>query len=143
MTQISALTQATWTALFRAQTHARNQAEAALKAAKLPNLEVYDILWELEQAGRAGLRPYQLQERLLLPQYGVSRRLDNLQRQGLIDRRNSAEDGRGFVVYLTDKGRQTRTAIWQHYAPVIRQVIDTPLSQAEQDTLQALLSRLV
>ena len=53
-------------------TRAIEAVEARLKAADLPPLGWYDVLLELEKAGEAGLRPFELQARLLLPQYGVS-----------------------------------------------------------------------
>ena len=65
-----------WSRLMRAHRAALAAAEQALRAGGLPPLEWYDVLWELERAGP--LRPRDLQGRLLLAQYNLSRLLDRM-----------------------------------------------------------------
>ena len=65
---------------------AMSRVESALKAAGLPPLAWYEVLVELERAGGCGLRPFALEEALLLPQYGLSRLLARMEAAGLVVR---------------------------------------------------------
>ena len=135
-------TTAAWTRLIRASSHVLGQIDSALKAAQMPPLGWYDALWEIEQAGPDGIRPFQLEQRLLLPQYGLSRLIDRMVRDGLLLRREVAGDGRGQVLHLTDKGRDTRARMWPVYATALDANIARNLSQTEAADLARLLSRL-
>ena len=57
-----------WARLMKAQRVALARVEAGLKRAGLPPLAWYDVLLELERAGKAGLRPFELERALLLEQ---------------------------------------------------------------------------
>ena len=54
-----------WTRLLRAQNLALRSVERGLKEAGLPALDWYDVLLEVERAGAAGLRPYELERAVL------------------------------------------------------------------------------
>jgi DNA-binding MarR family transcriptional regulator len=83
-----------------------------------------------------------LKERLLLPQYGMSRLLDRMARAGLIDRDDAEDDGRGQVVRLTPKGLSTRQAMWPVYAGVLVRSVEAHFTDAEAAELARLLQRL-
>jgi len=142
MDNIPDQTMAIWVQLFRAQRSARQAVDAALKSARLPSLETYDILLELDRAGADGLRAFALEAALLLPQYGVSRLLERLRGQALVSRRPSPEDGRGVRFRITAKGRKMRTTMWKVYGPVIQTQLGGRLSKAEARTLAAILGKL-
>lgn len=135
-------TVAAWTRLVTAHRVLMDEVEAALKAASLPPLPWYDALWELERAA-AGLRPFELQERLLLPQYGTSRLLDRLVQAGLVERLACVEDGRGQLVRITDEGRATRQKMWPVYAERLCALVEAPLNEGEAARLAASLDRLI
>lgn len=133
---------AAWTRLVSASRLLVERVEAALKAKGLPPLGWYDALWELERAD-AALRPYALQERLLLPQYGTSRLLDRLVQAGLVERLPVEEDGRGQLVRITEAGREMRGRMWPVYAAEIRALVEAPLREGEAAALAASLGRLI
>ncbi|WP_233252644.1 MarR family winged helix-turn-helix transcriptional regulator [Maritimibacter sp. 55A14] len=116
--------------------------EYALKTAGLPKLSWYDALLEIEKAGAAGIRPFDLKERLLLPQYGMSRLLDRMAKAGLVDRQDVEDDGRGQIVRLTQKGRDVRQAMWPVYAATLTRSVERHLSQDEAAELHRLLKKL-
>src|SRR5262245_27538338 len=62
-----------WIALNRAQQAALLKIERALRDAKLPPHGWYDVLWELERAGEAGLRPFEIEGQILIAQSNISR----------------------------------------------------------------------
>jgi DNA-binding MarR family transcriptional regulator len=64
----------------------------------------YDVLVQLTEAER-GLRMAELARRVLLSKSGLTRLVDRMARQGLVRRRPSPEDRRGFYVVATTLGR--------------------------------------
>ena len=114
--------------------------ERALKDADLPSLEWYDVLLELDRAGP--LRPRELQDRLLLAQYNLSRLLDRMEKAGAVERGACQEDARGQMVTLTAAGRKLRATMWPVYASAIQQVIGTRLTGPQAKQLSDLLGRL-
>lgn len=142
MTKPDRATQAAWAALLTKSRTLLEAAEFALKSAELPPLAWYDALLELEKAGPEGLRPFELRERLLLPQYGTSRLLDRMVKAGLVDRRDCDDDGRGQIVSVSDKGKSVREAMWPVYARVLSERIGAKLTSEQAIHLARLLSKL-
>jgi DNA-binding MarR family transcriptional regulator len=64
----------------------------------------YDVLVQLTEAER-GLRMAELARRVLLSKSGLTRLVDRMAGQGLVRRRPSPEDGRGYYVVATTLGR--------------------------------------
>ena len=110
--------------------------------AGLPPLGWYDALLELEKAGEDGLRPFQLKERLLLPQSGTSRLLDRMERARLIRRTPHDNDARGQIVSLTEEGAALRQRMWSVYEKFLREAVERALRVEELHDLSALLGRL-
>lgn len=133
---------AAWTSLVTANRVLLEKIEKALKDAGLPQLGWYDALLEIDKADATGIRPFELKERLLLPQYGMSRLLDRMAKAGLVDRREVEDDGRGQIIRLTDKGRTTRQAMWPIYAGVLIRSVEQRLSKEEATELARLLRKL-
>jgi len=132
-----------WTRLLRLNKIALKRVEGILKKEKLPALSWYDILLELERAGAEGLRPYELEEVTLLPQYGVSRILEKIEKAGYLQRLTCDDDGRGQSVVITDAGLKMRQKMWSVYSAAIEEVVGTNLNEAEAATLSGLLKDLI
>jgi DNA-binding MarR family transcriptional regulator len=132
-----------WARLLKAERLALARVEAALEQAELPPLSWYDVLLELERAGKAGLRPFELERALLLAQYNLSRLLDRIERGGLIERAPCPQDGRGHVLRLTPRGLSMRKAMWPVYAQAIEAALGSCLDKTEAETLSTLLARII
>lgn len=132
--------QGAWVQLIRAHRSALCSVERALRAAELPPLEWYDVLLELERGGP--LRPRDLQDRLLLAQYNLSRLLDRMESEKLISRERCSEDARCQWVSATDAGRALRRRMWPVYAGAIRQAVGERLTDAQAERLADLLGRV-
>ena len=65
----------------------------------------YDVLVQLTEAEPGGLRMAELARRVLLSKSGLTRLVDRMASQGLVRRRPSPEDGRGYYVVATKLGR--------------------------------------
>ena len=131
-----------WTALVSASRRLLERIEAELKAAGHPPLAWYDVLLEIEKAEPDGLRPFEITDRLLLPQYGTSRLLDRIIKAGLLERQPCVDDARGHVIHITDQGRAIRQAMWPVYAQVLSEEVESRLAPEESLQLARLLEKL-
>ncbi|WSH65344.1 helix-turn-helix domain-containing protein [Rhizobium ruizarguesonis] len=132
-----------WTSIMRARERLLGAIEADLKAAGMPPLAWYDVLWELARSQDGKLRPYEIEERTLLAQYNLSRLIDRLEREGLVRREVFAEDGRGRWVVISDAGRKLRERMWIVYAKSIETHIGCKLAESEAKTIAGLLDRFL
>ena len=67
--------------------------------------------------------------------------VDNLEKEGLVERRRCKEDRRSTYVHLTLKGRKLFDEIFHQHARYIRELASV-LSVEKQDHLSALLKKL-
>jgi len=132
-----------WTRLFRGYKLLLEQTESDLKEAKLPQLSWYDVLWEVQSAPDHRIRQYELGQRVLLPKYNLSRLLDRLQKEGLLQREACPEDKRGAIIALTAKGRGLLKRMWKSYSGTILERFECRLSRTEINTFSKILEKLV
>ena len=134
---------AAWRAVLLAQHHAIRAIEADLAASRQVSLTVYDVLLELHDAPGSCLRMQELSERVVLSRSRVSRLVDELERDGLVERRPDPLDGRATRACLTAAGRKA----FRSAAPVYRQGIErhftSQLTAAEQRTITASLQKVI
>lgn len=131
-----------WIDLMRTQKLLLDRIEQDLRQAGLPPLGWYDVLLELWRADDGRLRPLEIERRTLLAQYNLSRLLNRLEREGLIEFQAFDDDGRGKWAAITKRGRQVREAMWAVYGASIRRHVEAKLSEAEAVKLSALLAKL-
>jgi len=131
-----------WIALMRAQQTALLKIERAFREAELPPLAWYDLLWELDRAGAEGLRPFELEERILIAQSNISRLIDRLTERGYVARERSEEDGRGQRVRITATGRELRRRMWPIYAQALREAVGSRLTEREAQMVATQLAKL-
>lgn len=132
----------TWIALLRAHKSRLEIVEQAFKQHGLPPLSWYDVLWELERNPADGLRPFELEQRILMPQYGLSRLLTRLLKAGYIERNPNPDDGRGYDMKITRAGLTVRKKMWPVYAAALNRAVGDKLTAAEAKQLAALLQKL-
>lgn len=80
----------------------------------------YSVLALLAEAGPAGMRMSDLAERRLMTSGGFTRLADRLERRGLIERRKSTVDRRGFDAILTRDGRNLLRKAWRQHQRDLR-----------------------
>jgi DNA-binding MarR family transcriptional regulator len=131
-----------WTHLIRAQQAALSAVEAELKSAGFPPLAWYDVLLELSRVDD-GLRPFALEQKLLLAQYNLSRLLDRLENAAYVQRKTCPEDGRGQVVALTPSGRALVKRMWPAYRAAIARHVGARLDEEDAVRLGELLGKLI
>jgi DNA-binding MarR family transcriptional regulator len=131
-----------WIALNRAQQTAQLKIERAFRDALLPPCAWYDVLWELDRAGEAGLRPFEIERRRLIAQSNISRLVDRLAKAGYVERLPYEQDARGQRIVITPGGREMRKRMWPVYARAIGEAVGRRVSEGEAAALASLLAKL-
>jgi DNA-binding MarR family transcriptional regulator len=116
--------------------------EGDLKAAGFPPLAWYDALLELRRVEPEGLRQFELQRHMLLAQYNMSRLIDRLVEARLVRRQPCPQDGRGQVIYITEKGRALIDAMWPAYRAAIAAHFGDRLDERQAEVLAGILESL-
>lgn len=131
-----------WIRLVRARHAVVSAVEAETKEAGMLPVEWYDVLWDLERH-EEGVRPFELEQRLLFAQYNLSRLIDRMVEAGLVKKMACPSDKRGHMLFVTDAGRKARRATWPHYARAVNKHLGEKLTEAETEKLAALLGKLI
>lgn len=117
--------------------------EAELQAAGLPSLSWYDALYELYLAPDHHLRMSELARSALLSRSGLTRLVDKLEREKLLERKSCPKDGRVQHAVLTPKGVEMLRKIWPIYRAGIAQHFAAHLTEAEAREFARLLTKVV
>jgi len=131
-----------WVRLMRAQRLVLAAIEQDLKGAGFPPLGWYDVLLELTRAEAGRLRPFEIEERILLAQHNLSRLLDRMEKDGVVCREVFADDGRGRWVVVTEDGRAMQARMWKVYAASIQKHLGAKLDDSRAGQLADLLAVL-
>ncbi len=99
----------------------------------------FDVLATLRRTGPPYERsPGDLVAHTLVTSGGMTKRLDRLERAGLVTRRVSDTDARARVVALTERGRAVVDAAFTDHMANERRLLDA-LDPADADTLERIL----
>ncbi len=79
---------------------------------------------------------------MLLAQYNMSRLIDRLVEARYARRQPCPEDGRGQVVYLTEKGRALIDAMWPAYRAAIAAHFGNRLDERQAGALSEIFETL-
>ena len=131
-----------WASLVRTEKALVDKVEERLKREGFPPLDWYHVLYEVDRSPQGMLRQAGVQDRTQLAQYNVCRLVDRLEREGLVERRQCAEDGRSNVLVITAKGRDLRRKMWPVYAAGIEEHFGARLTAEEAQQLAGLLAKL-
>jgi DNA-binding MarR family transcriptional regulator len=132
-----------WGGFLRAHAVLVARLDAELREAHDLPLTWYDVLWQLDLAGDAGLRLSALAERVLLTLSGISRLVDRLEGEGLVARVPDTGDGRATCAVLTPAGRRRLVAAHPTHVAGIRRHVLSRLSAEEQRLLGRVWRRLL
>jgi len=99
----------------------------------------WQVLWHLDQ--EEGLKQAELAERLDVAPISLTRQLDNLEQEGLVERCRDNQDRRCFRIRLT-AAAQPALVVLRELAQETRHQALAGLNEKEVDQLQDLLSRV-
>jgi DNA-binding MarR family transcriptional regulator len=131
-----------WARVVRVSERVLLVVEEELKTAALPPLSWYDLLLELRRAEPGGLRPYQLQSAMLIPQYNMSRLIDRMTKAGYAERRSCDADRRGQIIRITPDGKALQRKMWPIYRSVLEREFASKLAESDAERLANLLHPL-
>jgi DNA-binding MarR family transcriptional regulator len=130
-----------WRGMLRLHATVTGELERRLLAERGMSLGVYGVLITLVGAPGRRLRMSELAERRLTHPSGVTRAVDQLERQGLVAREVDPSDGRSFYAVLTQRGlERLREAQLTHHA-VARELYLGRLSEREAAQLARLFEK--
>ena len=132
-----------WIQLHYAHRRLLESVEKSLKDAVLPPLGWYDVLLELHWEKPAGLRQYEIGEKILLSKHNLSRLIDRLEKNKLVTRHACKEDGRGTKIKITNEGVKIMKKIWPVYSRSIQENFGTTLTSSEFVELQQMLEKVL
>ena len=132
----------TWAAFLRDHARVVRELERELQAEQRLALTDYDVLVQLAGADERRLRMSELADRLLLSRSGITRLVDRLVAEGLVERATCDTDRRGQWAALTDAGLdRLRTASPTHLRGVAEHFLDR-MSPEELASIEGILRRL-
>ena len=132
-----------WRAFLRAHARIVRALERELHDGQGMALTDYDVLVQLAAAESRRLRMSELADRLLVSRSGVTRLVDRLVKDGLVERMTCADDRRGQWASLTDAGySRLRDASPTHLRGVAAHFLDR-LPDEELRALERSLARLL
>lgn len=132
-----------WATFLRAHARIVRELERELQAEQRMALTDYDVLVQLAAADERRLRMSELADRLLLSRSGVTRLVDRLVADGLVERTACDTDRRGQWAALTDEGvERLRAASPTHLRGVAEHFLDR-LTPDELASLERMLDRLL
>lgn len=133
---------ASWRVFLRAHAVVTRRLEAELLEEQNLPLASYDVLVQLVDAPGHRLRMTELAGAVLLSRSGLSRLVDRLQREGLVNREAATEDGRGMYAVLLPAGLTRLRAAAPTHLRGVAEHMTGKFTDDELDGLRALLERL-
>jgi DNA-binding MarR family transcriptional regulator len=131
-----------WRTFLRAHSLINRKLEAELVAEHDLPLGSYDVLLQLAEAEGRRLRMTELADRVLLSRSGLTRLVDRLERDGLVERVACANDARGTHAVLTEAGLGRLRGAAPTHLRGIAEHVTSRLSTDELDLLQHLMLKL-
>jgi DNA-binding MarR family transcriptional regulator len=115
----------TWVRFLSTHDAITRELEAQLMGAHGLTLSDYDVLIQLAEAPDRQLRNIDLAKAVVLTRSGVTRLVDGLEGDGLVERCSCPSDKRGTLIKLTDEGlRRLREAAGTHELGVRQLFLD-------------------
>jgi DNA-binding MarR family transcriptional regulator len=126
---LSNVEQGVWRDLLAAHARLRARLEEELQAAHELSLSDYEVLVQLSEAPGRALRMSELATHVLLTPSGLTRRVDRLTREGLVQREACPDDARGAFAVLTGLGYQRLLEAAPTHVRGVRRYLMDPLGR--------------
>jgi DNA-binding MarR family transcriptional regulator len=140
------LTPADTARLWEGLTNAHHVMSAALEKDMLPEAGIalgwFEVLHHLTRAPDGLMRFQELAKLAGISDSGASRRLDQMIKAGLLERRSCPTDRRGVFAHLTARGRAAHRRAHAVFIRSLTKNLGRHLEPDEADSLRAALERL-
>lgn len=132
---------AAWRALLVAQSRLVRELDAELQERHDLTLGDFDVLVTLADSKGGCVRMHDLADQVLLSPSGLTRRVDRLERAGIVERRRSAVDGRSVEARLTAAGKRLLRRLRVTHRDGVARRFASSFSESELEQLAEMLGR--
>jgi DNA-binding MarR family transcriptional regulator len=131
-----------WRDMMRAHVQIHRRLEADLLAHHDLALGSFDVLVRLGESPGGRLRMNDLADRVLLSRSGLTRLIDRMQHDGLVERASCDSDARGLYAVLTPKGRQRLAEATPTYRDGVQERVLGRLDEEDLGAFARILGKL-
>jgi DNA-binding MarR family transcriptional regulator len=131
-----------WRGLLRAHACLAKRLDATLEQAHGLPMTSYEVLQHLQDASEGRMRMCDLAEQAQLSRSGLTRLVDRLEREELLERCSCEHDARGSYACLTDSGRERLAAARGTHLAVVREHFFSRFSEEELGALADMWERI-
>jgi DNA-binding MarR family transcriptional regulator len=131
-----------WRGLLRAHACLAKRLDAELEQAHHLPMTSYEVLHHLEEAPGGRMRMRDLAEQAQLSRSGLTRMVDRLEREELLERCSCAHDDRGSYACLTASGRERVEEAHVTHLAVVREHFFSRFSEGELSLLADMWERI-
>jgi DNA-binding MarR family transcriptional regulator len=132
-----------WRGMLRAHATLTKALDADLEAEHGLPLSSYEVLLHLDDAEGRRMRMSDLAATVILSRSGLTRLVDRLEREGLIERQSCPSDARGSFATLTAAGARKLHAARATHLSGVRSMFLDHFTPEEQEILGAAWERLL
>jgi DNA-binding MarR family transcriptional regulator len=129
---------AAWSGFVRAHSYLVRELDKDLQRSHRLGQSSYQVLLQLAIAPRGRLRMTALADAVLLSPSGLTRLVDQLEREGLVVRERREDDARSYDAVLSPQGRKLAKAATQANLRRVRELFIDRLSEAQITQLIAI-----
>jgi DNA-binding MarR family transcriptional regulator len=140
---LDATEMAAWHALIRAHSRVVRRLEAELEADHGLTLPAYEVLAHLSEAPDRRLRMTDLAAHAVLTPSGLTRLIDKLAREGLVERQRCGADARVVYAVLTPAGMERLLAAYPTHLRGVREHFIDWLTPPQQAAVSEALGSIV
>jgi len=141
-TEQSLMGQRAWRAFLRAHACLAKRLDAELEREHGLPMSSYEVLGHLEEASGGRMRMCELAEQAQLSRSGLTRLVDRLERDGLLERCSCDHDARGAYACLTASGREHLLRAKATYLAAVREHFLSHFDEHELGVLAELWERV-
>jgi DNA-binding MarR family transcriptional regulator len=131
-----------WRGLLRAHGCLAKRLDAELEQTHRLPLTSYEVLHHLQEASEGRMRMCDLAEQAQLSRSGLTRLVDRLERERLLERCSCEHDARGSYACLTGAGRRRLQEARVTHLAVVREHFFSHFSEAELGALADMWERI-
>jgi DNA-binding MarR family transcriptional regulator len=134
--------QRAWRGLMRAHGCLAKRLDSELERAHHLPMTSYEVLYRLQEAGGGRMRMCDLADQAQLSRSGLTRLVDRLEREGLLERCSCEHDARGSYACLTENGRERLEEARGTHLAVIREHFFSHFSEDELGLMADMWERI-
>jgi DNA-binding MarR family transcriptional regulator len=136
------LAQSAWRGLLRAHACLAKRLDAELERAHHLPMSSYEVLHQLDHSPGGRMRMCDLAEQAQLSRSGLTRLVDRLEREALLERCSCEHDARGSYACLTEAGRERLQEARGTHLAVVREHFFSRFTESELAALADMWERI-